>query len=314
MTTIGQVVWHKRERSHDEDNTLERKENPSTVREIEEKSDNEIHKMMFQEIADGLETMCLTAAHLFEGEMKGRSPKPMEDIFLRLYAYGVRAVVPQDASENDPYDAVQFLINSRVNGELGSGNVPGVCEIVFNMAFTRAKIDSVEDLDPFNMKMIHQWVEFPSFTHLTVEELALIAKMHEQSVRNELHKGAPDVEVESVEEYGSRIAVTVGSAAKWLKSKEKFRPTRKPSMNKDQVQTPVASDGTYFGPDCRMGKGYKVGKKGEERYFENIRNALLELQSMPIPRWRRPNASGNFGIVSGHGWKAMDVRSWLDEV
>ena len=68
-------------------------------------------------------------------------------------------------------------------------------------------------------------------------------------------------------------------------------------------KVPAAADGTEFDEvTCRRGGGYRVGPKGKEYKFASFRDALAALNLMESPCWRRPNSSGNWGIVSGVGW------------
>lgn len=70
---------------------------------------------------------------------------------------------------------------------------------------------------------------------------------------------------------------------------------------------PVARDGSWFGPHlARSGKTYTVGAKGEEQQVQGFIRALTEIQKMPVARWRRPNANGNWGIVRAvNEWKKL---------
>lgn len=72
------------------------------------------------------------------------------------------------------------------------------------------------------------------------------------------------------------------------------------------VRVPVAADGTTFGPDLARNGYYTVGAKGAEEKHASLEAALDALTRMDKPRWRRPNAVGNWGIVSGCSWR--DIR------
>lgn len=69
---------------------------------------------------------------------------------------------------------------------------------------------------------------------------------------------------------------------------------------------PVAKDGSWFGPHLRRSSGYMIGAKGEEIVVGDYEQALEQLLLMTVPRWRRPNPTGNWGIVSGIEWKPAD--------
>ncbi|WP_220432327.1 hypothetical protein [Falsirhodobacter xinxiangensis] len=68
---------------------------------------------------------------------------------------------------------------------------------------------------------------------------------------------------------------------------------------------PVARDGSMFGPDLARGGQFQIGAKGDERHFPTFDEALAALNEMPVPRWRRPNEHGHWGIVSGTTWQRI---------
>lgn len=73
------------------------------------------------------------------------------------------------------------------------------------------------------------------------------------------------------------------------------------------VFVPVARDDSTFHPGLQRGSGYTIGEKGEEMQIADFHHALSQLQRMPIPYWRRPNSSGNWGIVAGVRWERLDA-------
>jgi hypothetical protein len=77
------------------------------------------------------------------------------------------------------------------------------------------------------------------------------------------------------------------------------------------VFVPVARDDSPLHPELRRGGGFTIGEKGSEKQFSDFNEALEELQRMPVPYWRRPNESGNWGIVDGIRWERLD-KSDLD--
>lgn len=70
-------------------------------------------------------------------------------------------------------------------------------------------------------------------------------------------------------------------------------------------EVPFASDGTWFSPELKRGRGYTIGAKGEEETVDDYEEALKRLRRMTTPRWRRPNSKGNWGIVSGIRWSTV---------
>ena len=84
----------------------------------------------------------------------------------------------------------------------------------------------------------------------------------------------------------------------------------KPSVNSSvPVQSansfvPVAKDGSRFTLETCNSKGvYTVGENGDEKKFRNYLDALSYLKTMKTAKWRRPNSSGNWGIVSAVNWE-----------
>ncbi len=69
---------------------------------------------------------------------------------------------------------------------------------------------------------------------------------------------------------------------------------------------PVASDGTAFDPLYRRQRGYQIGPKGGEQWYDDYWLALAVVSAMTPPKWRRPNRSGNWGIVTGVDW--LEIR------
>lgn len=67
---------------------------------------------------------------------------------------------------------------------------------------------------------------------------------------------------------------------------------------------PIAKDGSWFGPHVARGGVFQIGEKGDEVRISGYQTALAELRAMDVPRWRRPNAKGNWGIVAGVRWDA----------
>lgn len=76
---------------------------------------------------------------------------------------------------------------------------------------------------------------------------------------------------------------------------------------KRAVFLPVARDGSVFDPTLRRGSSYTIGRKGDEFQVQDFDEALAHLQRMPVPYWRRPNASGNWGSVAGVRWERFDL-------
>lgn len=75
-------------------------------------------------------------------------------------------------------------------------------------------------------------------------------------------------------------------------------------MPEANIRVPFSKDGSFFSPMLRrpLTGEYTVGKKGCELRFDSFDLALTYLQRMPAAMWRRPNAKGNWGIVTAVRW------------
>ncbi|MBS8224938.1 hypothetical protein DYI42_01680 [Vannielia litorea] len=79
------------------------------------------------------------------------------------------------------------------------------------------------------------------------------------------------------------------------------------------VFVPIAKDSSLFHPGLEKSGGFRIGPKGQEETIQGYDAALERLQKMPKAYWRRPNASGNSGIVVEVGWVRFE-RAKLFEV
>lgn len=79
------------------------------------------------------------------------------------------------------------------------------------------------------------------------------------------------------------------------------------SSGAGSMLVPVAKDGSHFGPHlAASGRPYTVGEKDGPHRFEDFHQALAHLKSMKVAKWRRPNAAGNWGLVSAVEWLPLD--------
>ena len=120
-------------------------------------------------------------------------------------------------------------------------------------------------------------------------------------------------------ERGPNGGIVALSALSWLQRRKDFLQS---IWNEDErleegpegaaieagrmIFVPVARDGSIFNPGLIRGGKYQIGAKGEEQDFDSFEAALDALNAMPVPRWRRPNELGNWGIVSGIAWQRVE--------
>lgn len=140
------------------------------------------------------------------------------------------------------------------------------------------------------------------------QALAILGGVSEGRVRN-LTAGA-SAEIGSL---GGKIPAV--EAGRWLEGRGAYWPSiwsneqeLEEESEMDTVRVPQASDGTVFHPGLRRRSGYMVGEKGNELTVKNYDAALKILEDMDVPRWRRPNSQGNWGIVKAIGWTAFSRR------
>lgn len=150
---------------------------------------------------------------------------------------------------------------------------------------------------------------------LTFEQVVILSGMSRRAVQNDAAKGGPANLKVNVEEVQNEDALT------WLRERRNFIPTtylndqeaRQVSMaeqldeedDADFIFVPVTDDGIAFLPMLRREGGYQIGKYGDEKYYQDYYEALAALQKMAVPKFRRPNAQGNWGIKVSTDWKRV---------
>ncbi|PYD36856.1 XRE family transcriptional regulator [Serratia plymuthica] len=74
-----------------------------------------------------------------------------------------------------------------------------------------------------------------------------------------------------------------------------------------ELLVPYAADGSCFNPGLASSRdgSFAVGEKVAQKRFGTFSEALEYLRSMETAKWRRPNASGNWGIVSAVRWDKL---------
>ena len=77
--------------------------------------------------------------------------------------------------------------------------------------------------------------------------------------------------------------------------------------NDPELLVPYAADGSCFHPGLASSRdgSFAVGEKVAQKRFGTFSEALEYLRSMETAKWRRPNPSGNWGIVSAVRWDKL---------
>lgn len=162
---------------------------------------------------------------------------------------------------------------------------------------------------------------------LTVDQVVVLSGLTRRSVLNAVSKTG-----EAGLEVGADGKVSNFEARRWLGDRRNFQPTKGYRLAEENEPTgkasaeereavayefvPVTDDGTAFLPDLRRVQGYQIGKYGHEEYVADYFEALSKLQAMGTPRFRRPNAEGNWGIKVGVDWRRVpldELRRAADE-
>lgn len=104
-------------------------------------------------------------------------------------------------------------------------------------------------------------------------------------------------------------AIAVPQALAWLEDRSAWWPSiwmiEPDQASQVEIDVPEAADGTIFAPCLKRRAGFMIGPKGSEEVIPDYDDALARMRQMDKGRWRRPNAAGNWGIVSQTGTRRM---------
>ncbi|WP_210528509.1 hypothetical protein [Rubellimicrobium arenae] len=226
---------------------------------------------------------------------------PISDRLHYALLYGMYGVTPESIPlkeragwiANLVEEVATFAARSDVRALEGGGNA--IIRIA-NLASSRHHLDTGRG-------------------EVDVHSLAVLGGVSEGRVRN-LLSGS-----EGPLERGPEGGIVAMSALTWLQKRKDFLNSiwaeDEPVETEDSEPAgpiepdritfvPVARDGSIFNPDLIRGGVYQIGAKGEEQTFSNFTDALAALNAMPVPRWRRPNDKGHWGIVSGVAWQRVE--------
>jgi hypothetical protein len=147
-------------------------------------------------------------------------------------------------------------------------------------------------------------IYFSGIKDLTFTEVAALANMSEKSVRNAF---IAFKEKDVVYKNDGTQFIKNAFVSDWLTQRKDYKPIKNLSgmsgYSDDYINVPVATDGSYFSYDCMYKRGgFQIGPKGAEVKVDSFDDALEQLVQMPLAKWRRSNASGNFGLVSAVKW------------
>lgn len=116
-----------------------------------------------------------------------------------------------------------------------------------------------------------------------------------RSYMSRVERGGANPSIDAVEV----LAVALGVQIKDLFTDT---PVKLKKRQPEVTLVPYAADGSHFGPHLKRSGKFTVGEKDDEVQFEDFDEALAYLRRMGVAKWRRPNAAGNWGIVSAVRW------------
>lgn len=215
--------------------------------------------------------------------------------------YALRGVYQPDIP--NPHDGYALVLMSAPGVELYGTSHATNCSAILQAMVAREKIDLAKGRKTPGFVAEGAFLDFSiggKHEGLTIFELSLLAKMSVQSVRNELRKA--ECAHPKIVESGL-VTIPATSAHEWLLARRGFIDTFASDTREDELLVPQAKDGSVFSVQCRQGSGFKIGKKGEEIYYENYMDALKALAQMKKAYWRRPSPKSAVpGIVSAATW------------
>lgn len=118
-----------------------------------------------------------------------------------------------------------------------------------------------------------------------------------RSYMSRIERGGANPALDTVEVLAEALHVDPGAF---------FQPLQ-PVQRVKSIEVPYASDGTCFHPGLASSRdgSFRVGEKGAELRFGTFEEALDYLKGMDVAKWRRPNSSGNWGLVSAVRWGSL---------
>lgn len=236
-------------------------------------------------------------------------------IFEKLFRFVHQGELDDSITTDDVLDAVALCLNARLNIELYSPpecDLPVALEHLVYSASARNKINLALGLPTIDFEIAGGLIDNGDSEDLTFHEIAVLAQMDVQSIRNVATGNTGELMTYQNDDLPRplRTQVRAADAAQWLKGRKGFvAPKTHPNnVPEGYIEVPVSKDNSIFSHACRQTTGYKIGKKGEERYVETTEEALKALAEMPVAYWRRPNKHGRYGIVRAVEWKIVPMH------
>ncbi|OPA93705.1 transcriptional regulator [Pseudomonas fluorescens] len=119
-----------------------------------------------------------------------------------------------------------------------------------------------------------------------------------RSYMSRIERGMANPSLDAVESLADALGVDPSQL---------FEIVEPPTPYEAPVEVPYAADGTCFHPGLASPRdgSFRVGEKSAELRFGSFEEALAYLRTMPVAKWRRPNKSGNWGLVTSTRWSLL---------
>ncbi|MEX5571276.1 helix-turn-helix transcriptional regulator [Pseudomonas syringae] len=142
---------------------------------------------------------------------------------------------------------------------------------------------------------------------LRVRELRIASGMSQEafadhasiarSYMSRIERGGANPSLDAIQALAEALGVDAGALFEIVE----------PATSYDAVEVPYAEDGTCFNPGLASPRdgSFRVGEKSAELRLGSFEEALAHLRKMPVAKWRRPNVSGNWGLVSAVHWRKL---------
>ena len=120
-----------------------------------------------------------------------------------------------------------------------------------------------------------------------------------RSYMSRIERGASNASLDAIETLAIALEVEVSQL---------FTPDQ--TANDKNVIVPYAKDGSCFNPGLASSRdgSYVVGEPNDLRRFETFEGALAYLHTMETAKWKRPNSSGNWSVVTAKRWDVLNGR------
>lgn len=158
---------------------------------------------------------------------------------------------------------------------------------------------------------------------ISVEGLATLTSLNIKTLRNILSREGSGIHLVKTGAEKGRIEAHV--AKEWLKTRPEYLPTISLSVSialnegllKPQQSesgpfqfVPAAADGSTFSPGSTVNGRYEIGPKGQDLSFADYAEALLALQAMAEPVWKRTDKADRVRVTTATHWLRVSESSF----